>query len=366
MLLRSNLRLLLAQLDGLTDAPYFSSELDKYIHELREVLACLLERLEAADINKEIARHIAHEVWRLIQFLTGSTTKQIPYEVVYAIDKAAKDWGKKDLLITTAIVQEANFYFHASSREFFQIVKSELGVTISFQPVQVALPYIYRHKPLFCVPLFHELGHFFDADNEIITTSMLSSPENLGPDLPDLPTSAEIATYTGPLRENLKNIVLSHRMEYFADIISVAYSGQASLGFLKEFIPNSNCSPSHPSSTARFKLMSDFLNEKPNPIIDLFQNALDRRGLSPLVKRFKSISIDDAFGNVRPYGLSSDQEVFGLFDAGWKFWQNMTLNPNGFWNNLPEENIERITNDLIEKSLRNKMIVDGWNAATKS
>ncbi len=133
MLLKSNLRLLLAQLDGLAETPYFSSELDNYIKKIREVLNELLSRLEdrPLKVDLNIARSITNQLWRLTQFLTGSTAKKIPYEVVFAIEKAAKDWKIDNLLITTAIIQEANFYFHSSNREFFRSIEKELGPVIN-------------------------------------------------------------------------------------------------------------------------------------------------------------------------------------------------------------------------------------------
>ncbi|MDA8129629.1 MAG: hypothetical protein M0Z73_13150 [Betaproteobacteria bacterium] len=365
LLLRSNLRLLLAQLDGLAETPYFSSELDAYIRELRDALAKLLSKVEESPptINLDVAQFISNEVWRLTQFLTGSTAKQIPYEVVFAIKRAAQEWGTDDLLITTAIVQEANFYFHGSSRDFFDLVERELGVKINARPVQIALPYVYRHKPLFCVPLFHEFGHFVDADNEIVTTSLLNSPAHVGPDLPDVKPSAEIGGLSGEERKFWESVVRNHRMEYFADLVSVAYVGKAAQGFLQEFIPNNRAEPSHPSSASRFQLMTDFINGKSNPILDLFQDALVCRGLPRLTHRFSNLDVEETFGNVRPCQLASDQEVFGIFDAGWSFLQQMATKPSGAWSALSEAEIERIANDLTEKSIRNMMIREGWNAA---
>jgi len=206
-----------------------------------------------------VARFIAAEVWRLTQFLTGSTAKQIPYEVVYAIQEAVREWGTTNLLVTTAIVQDANFYFHSSPSDFFNLVESELGVTIRSRPLQIALPYVYRHKPLFCVPLFHELGHFVDACNDIVTTSLLSSPGGVGPDLPDLKPSSEIAKLSGMEKQWWEDIVRRHRMEYFADLVSVAYVGRAALGFLQEFIPS--LSPRIHSKCAHAAFASEFHGE---------------------------------------------------------------------------------------------------------
>jgi hypothetical protein len=364
MLLKSNLRLLLNQLENLSETPYFSSDLDAYIRELSVVLKTLLEKLQTSptSINDNVAHAIQNHVWQLTQFLTGSTTKRIPYEVTYAIQKAASEWSSNKLLITTAIIQEANFYFHSSNKALFDLVETELGVKISHQPVQIALPHIYRHKPLFCVPLFHELGHFIDSNNDVVITSMLIYPHTSGPDLPDLPISSDISSLTIQEQEFYKQVIQNHRAEYFADLIFASYTGEAAIGFLKEFIPsNQPASHSHPSSNARYQLIDDFLNSRHNVIIDMFQNVLSKRGLRALSLRYSAPDLDSYFENVRPAQLNSDSELFGIFATGWTFLMKMSKTPSGLWAHLSENDIERISNDLIEKSIRNRMVMEGWN-----
>ncbi len=366
MLLKSNLRLLLAQLEQLAETPYFSVRFDTYISQLTSVISKLLGRLESTTtpINLELAADLADEIWFLTQFLTGSTTKQVPYEVTYAIDRAVKEWTNRDLLITTAILQESNFYFMAGGEDFFNAVESELQITIDSRPVQIALPYIYRHKPLFCVPLFHELGHFVDNDNKIVLTTLLRSPEELGPDLPDLPTSAEIAAMPPRVRKYASDQVFAHRQEYFADLFSACYVGTSLSGFLREFSPNQPSSETHPSSEARDRLLADFLSGTANPIIEMFQDALRARGLPPLRPRASRVDLATTFGNVRPFTPASDDQLYGLFESAWMFLQAQWSSPTGHWVHLAEDDRVRLVNDLTEKSIRNRMLVEGWNAAT--
>jgi len=365
VLLRSNLRLLLAQLEQLAETPYFSTRFEAYISELSDVIVRLLERLQSVDnpINLELAATLADHIWFLTRFLTGSTTKQIPYEVTFAIERAVKEWTDRELLITTAILQESNFYFMGGSEAFFAAVESELQIVIASRPVQIALPYIYRHKPLFCVPLFHELGHFVDNDNKIVDTSLLLSPATSGPDLPDLPTSAEIAALPDLERSLATAEVVSHRQEYFADLFSASYVGNALSGFLQEFCPDQPKSDSHPSSVSRDKLLADFSSGTPNPVIEMFQEALKARGLPELRARATSIALEASFGNVRPFTPASDEELFGLFESAWNFLQTQWAAPTGPWVHFPEDDRVRLVNDLTEKSIRNHMLVEGWNAS---
>lgn len=366
MLLKSNLRLLLSQLERLAETSYFSARLEDYIGELRRVAEVLISRLDAQPpgINEVIGRFLADEIWNLTQFLAGSTTKQIPYEVVYAVERAASTWTNKELLITTAIVQESNFFFQGGNEDFFAAVKNELGIELKARPVQIALPYIYRHKPLFCTPLFHELGHFVDMQNEVVATSMLLSPQTVGPDLPDFPTAEDMKDASQEQLKELRGLTIAHRREYFADLFSVAYTGRAARGFLEEFCPGIASTDTHPSAEARLALMDDFLAGRPNPIIDVFQSALAARGLPSLKLSFGEVALEDTFGDVRPFMPTCDAEVFGLFDAGWMFLTKQWTSPSGSWSKLGEDDRVRAVNDLTEKSIRNRMVQEAWGEAT--
>jgi len=266
-------------------------------------------------------------------------------------------------LVTTALIQEPNFYFKGIAPAFFDAVESELGVVITARPVQVALPYIYRHKPLFCTPLFHELGHYVDTANEVVTTTLLTSPPHIGPDLPDLPTAAQIAAFPTADKKTVVQVIERHRKEYFSDLFAAMYVGQACTDFLQQFAPGQPWSFSHPSSAARQQVVDDFLAGNRNAIVDLFQSALATRGLQPLSKRFASPALATAFSQVRPVTPTSNEEVYGLFDAGWRFLQQVPANPPALWASLSQQEQERVANDLTEKSIRNRMIWEGWNAA---
>jgi hypothetical protein len=365
LLLKTNLRLLLGQLEALAETPYFSPRLDTYIEQLCEVSRELLRKLDSPSptINLDVARFIGDGLWSLTQFLTGSTSKRIPYEVAFSVERAVQSWTKLDLLVTTAILHDGNFWFKSVQPAFFNAIEAELSIRISSRPVQIALPDLYRHKPLFCTPLFHELGHYVDIANEVVTTSMLLSPPDKGPDLPDLPPAAAFPAMSPEQRKRFESVTTSHRREYFADLFSTMYVGEAAKGFLQEFVPNGAVSFSHPSSAARYKAMDEFMSGTHSPIINLFQDALTARGLSKLTKRYALCDVKDSFSNFRPCTLHSDAELFGLFEAGWGFLAQQTASPAGQWAHLPEEERERVVNDLVEKSIRNHMVVEGWNAA---
>lgn len=368
MLLRSNLQLLLQQLDRLAETPYFSPRLDKYIDDLRDATRAAIAKMSAdpPSLNEKLAREVLENIWQLTQFLTGSTTKQIPYEVVYAIERAAEEWTPSDLLVTTAIVQDSGFFFQGGRESFFKLVETELGITIRGRPVQIALPYIYRHKPLFCSPLFHELGHYVDNAREVVGTTMLQFPPETGPDLPGIHGVAEAPALNDAEKKLWLKIVKAHRHEYFADLFSASYVGRAGMEFLQQFCPEDEVTYSHPASADRFALLNDFLEGRANPIIDMFKTTLNQLALPPLTRRFDAVDLAPTLGNVRPFDVSSDRALFGLFESGWDFLMKQWNAGSGDWEHIPQDDRVDVVNDLIEKSIRNRMIREAWDAAADS
>lgn len=368
MLLSSNFRLLLLQLDRLAETPYFSPDLDAFIGELRKVTREMIDRLRATPpkVDEKFAHQALHHIWQLTQFLTGSTTKQVPYEVVHVIQRAARSWTPNPLLITTAIVQESGFFFQGGPESFFTGIEAELGIRIDARPVQVALPYIYRHKPLFCVPLFHELGHYVDSAHDIVGTSLLRHPAESGPFLPGLGTAEEVAAKSEVEQKIWSKVVRRHRQEYFADLFSVAYGGLAAKGFLEQFSPDDPLQHTHPSSAARFELMEAFYEGRPNEIVDMFQDTLVSRGLPKLEKMFAPVDLSASLAHVRPYEVASDAELFGLFETGWQFLMGQWSHGTGHWAHVPLDDRVDVANDLIEKSIRNRMVREAWHAAASA
>lgn len=343
MLRKANLRLLLRQLEKLAETPYFDPELDHCLQELILVAQKLLAKVEGPNgVNGKPVVDMERDLWALTQFLAGSTTKQIPHEVVFAVSKAAEEWTSDKMLVTTAIVQERNFYFKGTSDDLIRYAKALLGVTITAKPVQIALPYIYRHKPLFCVPIFHEVGHYVDITCGLTATS-LTQHKDFAP------------------QELVKT--RRHRAEHFADIFAAMYVGSACDEFLQQLLPDQLSSDTHPSNASRREVVQDFLNGRPNPVVDMFKAVTASRLPQPLSPRFDDIDISTPFAEVRPVTPKSKGEVFGLLGAAWKFLMNEKSFESGAWPKIEKAERERIVNDLVEKSIRNYMVKEAWGAA---
>lgn len=337
------------QLAELARTPYFRASLNTHLHQLREVVDSLLRKY--SEIPPGVSRNIAAEIWSASRFLAGSISKEIPYEVAYSLESALNDWlpnPARPYAITTALLDEPQYYFRAINDQFYDTVDAYLDVAFEVKLIQIALPRLYRHRPLYGVALYHELGHFVDLHFRVTDYSLLLSPPNLPPDNQALALEA----------------ARSWRQEFFADLFAAGYAGNAIGIFLDNFAPNAPDSQSHPSTTSRLECISTFLSGKSNHIIELFSNALQSLDLPELTIRYTKPEIGACFNNIRPYSIASSSELHGVLEAGWEFLQSIHSNKNPQWSDLNEEKTDRVINDLVEKSIRNWMVISKWRNGT--
>jgi len=335
LLAKTNLNILKQQLLELSRTPYFSASLDKYVRSLIDIVDILLTHFDKIPI--QASRNIIEHLWIATRFLIGSTTKQIPYEIVYCLKSALSNWNTRKCLITTALLDELNFFFLINDPT--KIIKLFLGIDLSEGLIQIALPRLYRHKPLYTVPLYHELGHFIDQEFNITKIALLQHEE---------------------LR---KKHTQPHLAEFFADLFSSCYTGFANRTFLSEIAPDNPDSQTHPSTKSRLALMQSFLSREDTEITNCLNKTLSNLTLPNLTIKHTTPDIFSDFSNIRPYDIRSAEELHGIMAAGWNFLINIQKKPAKSWQNFTDEfETERIVNDLVEKSIRNYMIKQKWMA----
>ncbi len=333
------------QLGDLARTPYFRSTLNLHLQQLREVVNRLLNKYH--EIPPEVARSISIEVWSASKFLAGSVSKEIPYEVAFSLEQALQDWlpnPEQPYAVTTALLDEQQYYFRGIYDQFYDMVSAFLDVTFEVKLIQIALPRLYRHRPLYGVALYHELGHFIDTYFKVTEFSLLIAP----PALPQInPTQAY-------------EVERSWRKEYFADLFAAGYTGSAIGVFLGHIAPNAPPSLSHPATNDRLNNIAAFLAGNKTQIIGLFDNALQLLGLPTLTIRYSKPDIRPFLNNIRPYPIANEPELHGLIEAGWEYLSAAHKDGDSPWTELGEEKTDRIINDVIEKSIRNWMIKTRW------
>lgn len=348
LLTKTNLQLLSGKLEKIAETPYFSHDLNQYLEQLRVVTERLL-----SDFNilpPGITEAMTDQIWIATKFLSGSTSKKIPYEIVHCLKKSLEQWTDKKAIITTAVTQEKgySFYFQGMPQDFYSLAAAYTGVNFTGELVQLAFPEIYQHRPLLNVALYHELGHFLDTHHGIVNKSLLMIPYD------ELALPLQNNDFNTLTDQQKQEIATHHRREYFADIFAASYSGNAYKNFLKEFAGNNPVCMTHPATEDRLKLIDLFLSKQQNEIISLFQNALTTLNLIKLELAFKIPDVTEAFSNTRPYSIQNEKELHGIFEASATYLNQLSLNSD------EEIDTERVINNLVEKSIRNSMTVDRW------
>ena len=339
---RIDLNLIAQSLKQLNDSSYFEQRLHEFTDHLVSAIEHVLSSpgLYAPAIEAEFAAQM-----RDVQaYLSGSTTNEIPYEVVYCLGDALRRWEARNTIILTQITEGHNFHFRPSDP--WQFVRTTLtdfdSSGFDALLVLIGVPRLYAHKPLFCIPLYHELGHFVDFTLKISETSLLLHP------LPGFPF----------------DIALSHRREHFADLFSSCFVGRSSVAALEIIAPSHPASRTHPGTVDRVAVVEAFLTSASDPMVDLFNDTLQRRVLPVLAKIYKIVSISDDFDDLRTHSPDSIEAVHGMLESAWNYMFDVIDNQRNPWqiDGASEGAIETMVNDLTEKSIRNFSIRTNWNA----
>jgi len=347
LLVDTNLRLLKSRLEALDDNAYFDLRITAYVRQLRKIIETLLSA--SAPVPNQLKHFITHQIWRATEFIAGSTTRLQPYESVYGLQCATREWLPQEPLIVTALIQEPNFYFLGVNPLFKNLASAGLG--IADEIVQISLPEIYRQKPLYSIAVYHELGHYIDTNFSVSDTVLALNPQLALPGM------------TGPMSPEQQLMRRRHLREYFADLFAACYCGVAIKRFLEGFAPDATASASHPESYQRWQVIQALVSGTQHFLVDAFNQALKARRLPPLSLRYERVNVSQQFKAIRPVTLSSIKQVYGIFDAAWEFLDSEADNAQDPWNRMDPGEIERVVNDLVEKSIRNWMVRERWEHA---
>lgn len=341
---RVDLGLIRNSLRQLNDATYFS----KRLHEFTDYLIGAIDHvLIDGSYDPAVERVFSKSLHELHACLLGSTTSEIPYEVVSCLQDALSRWSFCDVEIITHITTGHDFFFNPFGHWATVTTALTRMPTRAPQPqlALVGVPRLYAHKPLFCTPLYHELGHFIDAKLGITAQTRLRYPNSL---------------VVGFGSED------HHRREYFADLFAASMIGICSIRALQAIAPNDPPSVTHPATDVRVAVVEAFLGGNSHPVIDTFQGTLAAMGKPLLKSSFRKVDLVEAFGDLRTFHIRDAEELHGIYQAGWDYLFEAIAKKHNPWRlqRLDESAVENITNDLVEKSIRNFAIRRKWDETT--
>jgi hypothetical protein len=343
---QTDLSLLLESLTNLSRTPYFNRALVEHTRALISVVQHVLDASPRYD--DEIVRGLVDKVWTAHRYLQGSTTKESPYEIEYCLRFAIAEWVPQPCLVTTALTDEKDF--HLKLGDPWDYVRATLPKYTKALPksrlIFIGVPRLYKSMPLFCCALYHELGHFVDVMGQLTESTKLLSP------IPD------------NVPDTFHPYMYAYRQEHFADLFAACYVGSAIGDSLDALNPLAGFSETHPATSNRLEVIETFLKGEEVDVLDMFQDALKRRGMPVLAQRFEVTDIEAAFDDMRPCVLDGPQQLHGIFPAGWSYMMKALQGDGATWTKgaKPLE-IIRIINDLSEKSIRNASIRQLWKGA---
>lgn len=202
--------------------------------------------------------------------LIESNAYRLNEEMSYCIMKTIEkwDWQQAQRIVIFTV---GDFAVHKIRRnvnthriDSLLTLTRNTGVTLTKEPVFIRVPDQFKEHILTNIPLFHEIGHFFDMDNSISERVLseilpiLQSKKSLRLKRDFFPYCEGVDIQTVP---NVNMLLLSHIEEYIADIFGAQYSGEHILcyaSFLETQKPK-ELSKDHPLLTCRKRLVDSFL-----------------------------------------------------------------------------------------------------------
>lgn len=303
-----------------------------------------------------------------IEFIDSSSLNLIPYEIIKCLESVLKEWlpDFEKYIIVTALRQSIDSYSIdlATHESLYVAIHEKFEISFPCRLIQLNIPKFLSRDYLANVVLYHEIGHFIDSKykiSEAISLEILKSE-----DFKDFTELLPALDFFGRANlDDIKKVLKSHIMEYFADIFAAQYIGDTSGHYLNYIAKDHLFSGTHPSTEIRFNVVNDFINKSDNVLIDKFQEAINIIADNEFKSRYSRLSPDD-FIHLIPVEVSTESELHSLFVLGWQIWlaQRADIHEaNNISNPLEINKIYLILNSLIEKSIGNFIVKENWNKA---
>src|SRR5436190_152401 len=267
---------------GISKYNSYSDVRKKEYHQNLETIIGFLEREDFSKLDEDQIQQrnfVIFFVFKSLEFLNHSTTSTIPYELVYVLELAMKEWAPEDeYIIVTSLVDGINGFSFDSFLTFFdhvyKVIELLYKVKFKHRLVQINLPENISRDYLANVVLYHELGHFVEkkhAITRVIYEEIIKSIKGGG--LPDA-DKKELIRYFPYLGEPANvdfleknydeyNIFALHIAEYFCDLFASQYIEGCSNDYLEYITQNqADYSSTHPSTPNRIVLVNIHLEKK--------------------------------------------------------------------------------------------------------
>ncbi|MGM9512329.1 hypothetical protein ACS5NO_31635 [Larkinella sp. GY13] len=338
-------------ISGIKANKYSDKRLWAYQNKLIELLSKVSEEISSdtfsiySNTELESINQILQFIKYSTEFLKDSTLNLIPFETIYCLECALKEWVKEDNFIIVTSLQYNEYFFNgylSLYEAIYDLILSKYNIVFDYRLIQISIPKLEVNDYLSNVVLYHELGHFVDSKYSIIGRIINDEYMKLSDD----DKKARFEEF---------NILYNHLSEYFCDIFAAQYTSETASYYLDYVAGKDIDSSTHPSTVKRIEVVKAFLSDATNNIKDQLNEATDKVLGKTLSVRFSNVSIDD-FISLIPCEIKNDAELHYLFILGWDIWLNQRNNFDGF----TLVRLYEIINNLIEKSISNYIIQSKW------
>lgn len=333
---------------------FSDSRKNQFFRDLRNVF----DKIESQDYKSfDIAEQREHRdmfdyLFNALEFLDTSTLNVIPFELVSCLEKALNDWvNSTDLIIMTSLSnRKADIWFQSWDKEFIKqiknLIKGKYGLEIKHRLIRVSLPQSLSRDYLSAMVLYHELGHFVDAELNVTKKIYINK------------YGAFIIDHKDKL------IFYNHMKEYFADLFAAQYVNNSSALYLSHLAYDAKDSNTHPATSKRNEVVNKFLKGESTDEIDLIQDALSKMGAEKLKIRHELfITEKSQMAKLLPEVFTNDRQLHGIYKLGWDVWMNSDKN---FLKEFTRRQKYHVVNNLIEKTISNFNTTQNWNEVKSS
>lgn len=322
-----------------------------------EQLSKLFQKIKDANYSSFstddliVHNQIFNYLYKGLEFLDDSTLNSTPYEIVTCLSRALKEWIDDDNFIIVTSLSNKIYSFSLesigaeNSNQIKKIILDKYGQSLDYRLIKINLPKLLVRDYLSCVVLYHELGHFIDAELNVSNRIFIEKYNKLS------------------VNTREESMFLSHTKEYFADLFAAQYVSNSSNIFLNHIAFNQPDSLTHPATQKRIQIVENFLNSVADTQIKVIQETLKKVGVKQFGFRFKQIDLkDNGLINLVPQQIKSDSELHAIFKLGWDIWLQSDTN---YFRDFSRRQRYYIVNNLIEKSISNYNVLETWNNLKK-
>lgn len=200
------------------------------------------------------------------------------------------------------------------------ITKQLYNVEFGHQLITFYVPKHLTNDFFYAGVLYHEMGHFIDSYYNVyvdVTNELKQIMQNpsekaiiINSYFPQLNNHNIAYDHT-----EFENVLTNHCKEMIADLFGAQYLEKEILSYLKyicypSFDKSSN---THPAPNIREQIVSDFINDNNNVIIDLIKNSFNNNGLN-LAKKYTDLNIDPSADAIT---FNNNDELHSLIYSLW-------------------------------------------------